>query len=358
MPLVVDSADGHVIWAGERLRLPASRFEGVDSAAPCLHVALVNNMPDQALKDTELQFFELLDGASETLLVRLKLFSLPHIPRSELTQLHLDAVYCGSNDLWNSQFDALIVTGMEPRHADLRQEPYWPAMAQILDWAQENTVSTILSCLAAHAGVLHSDGIVRNPLADKQFGVFDLRQVSEHALTSRSEDTLRFPHSRWNDVLAGALTWNGYSILTQSNEGAVDLFVKKMRKSLFVHFQGHPEYGTRTLLKEYRRDIRRFLKSERPTYPSIPQGYFDAASTKLLADFRRGALANRSEELMANFPEVVVSGSLRNTWSLSAKGIYGNWLQYVMSRKTETLSLAAIRLAACAPEMAATSKLN
>jgi homoserine O-succinyltransferase/O-acetyltransferase len=358
MSLVVDGIGGHVVWAGERLHSSNGRFKDITSCLPCIDIGLVNNMPDLALKDTELQFFELLDAASGDLLVRLKLFSLPHIPRSELTQQRLRTLYHDRDHLWNGRFDAVIVTGMEPRHSDLRQEPYWPAMVEVLDWAQENTLSIVLSCLAAHAGVLHTDGIARYPLADKQFGVFDLSKVGEHALTSCLEGKLRFPHSRWNEVRAGALAWSGYSILTQSTEGGVDLFVKKMRKSLFVHFQGHPEYETRTLLKEYRRDIRRFLKGERPTYPSVPRGYFDTASTKLLADFRREALVNPSVELMANFPDLLVSGNLRNTWSVSATRIYGNWLQYLMARKTETLPLAAISVAARAPEMTAKSKLN
>jgi len=358
MSLLVDGIGGHVVWAGERLCSAAGRFAGVDSSMPCIDIGLVNNMPDLALKDTELQFFELLDAASDDLLVRLKLFSLPHIPRSELTEQRLGTLYHDRNHLWNSRFDALIVTGMEPRHADLRQEPYWPAMVEVLGWAQENTLSTVLSCLAAHAGVLHNDGIARYPLADKQFGVFELCKVGEHALTSRTESKLCFPHSRWNEVRAGALAWSGYSILTQSTDGGVDLFIKKMRKSLFVHLQGHPEYETRTLLKEYRRDIRRFLKGERPTYPSIPRGYFDAASTKLLADFRRDALASRSVELMATFPDLLVSGNLRNTWSLSATRIYGNWLQYLMSRKTETLPLAVTSAASRSCVMTANGKVN
>ena len=54
--------------------------------------------------------------------------------------------------------------------------PTGPTLASVLDWAERNTVSTILSCLAAHAGVLHSDGIDRHPLSDKQFGVFDFDQ--------------------------------------------------------------------------------------------------------------------------------------------------------------------------------------
>ena len=67
---------------------------------------------------------------------------------------------------------------------------------------------------------------------------------------------MQIPHSRWNEVRADALTACGYEILTQSAEAGVDLFVKKKKDSLFVHFQGHPEYSVRTLLKEYRRDIK------------------------------------------------------------------------------------------------------
>jgi homoserine O-succinyltransferase/O-acetyltransferase len=357
MPLVVESVSGSVVWAGERLYISDGGFAGVDASAPSIHLALINNMPDVALKDTESQFFELLNAASENLLVRLKLLSLSQIPRGDLIQKRLSELYFEGECLWNTRLDALIVTGMEPCHSDLRHEPYWHSLVEVLEWAKENTVSTILSCLAAHAGVLHSDGIVRNPLSDKQFGVFEVGKVNQHALTSATDETLRFPHSRWNEVRGGALTWSGYSILTQSAEAGVDLFVKRIRKSLFIHFQGHPEYGTWTLLKEYRRDIRRFLKRERQNYPLMPRDYFDAASIELLTDYQNEALSNRSVDLLARFPEVLLAGSIRNTWGLTARRVYGNWLQYLLSRKTETLTLAA-SAAAHANDVAVSSKIN
>ena len=231
-----------------------------------VRIALINNMPDAALEDTEVQFFGLLDSAAGHIPLSLKLYSLPELPRSNAGQQHLKNFYFDINDLLNSRFDGVIMTGTEPRQPDLREEPYWPVLTNVLDWAERNTVSTVLSCLAAHAGVLHSDGIPRHRLPDKQFGVFHYQKVRCHPLTDGAGDVMQFPHSRWNEVRADALASCGYQILTQSAEAGVDSFVKIKRDSLFVHFQGHPEYGTRTLLKEYRRDIKRFLgERERPT---------------------------------------------------------------------------------------------
>jgi homoserine O-succinyltransferase len=299
-------------------------------------LALINNMPDPALEDTELQFFELLDIASGDVPVIVKLYSLTGIPRTDRGRQHLKSFYFDSDDLWNSRFDGVIVTGTEPHQPNLQDEPYWDFLTEVFDWAKENTSSTVLSCLAAHASVLHGDGISRHRLPDKQFGVFDSAKNCGHALTNRMADRIRFPHSRWNEVRGNELTSCGYTVLTESATAGVDLFVKKKKKSLFVHFQGHPEYGAQTLLKEYRRDIKRFLRQERETYPTAPAGYFDAAATQLLNDFRNRAIADRREDMAASFPETVVIGGLQNSWHSSAASVYRNWLQYLESRKTET----------------------
>jgi homoserine O-succinyltransferase len=209
-------------------------------------------------------------------------------------------------------------------------------MADLLNWAEENTASTILSCLAAHAGVLHSDGIARSPLADKHFGVFEYQKSYEHPLTRGTPDPIRFPHSRWNDLKEGALKSAGYSVLTSSSESGVDSFVKEKKRSLFVHFQGHPEYGHQTLLKEYRRDVKRYLKQERDTYPSVPRGYFDKKVTGLLDDLRTKAIAERRETTMEAFPGDEVFNTLQNGWQESARQVYRNWLHYLVSRKTES----------------------
>jgi len=340
MPLMIEGGRVPPRWA-ERKRRPAGSAESV-AGTECVRIAFVNNMPDAALEDTEIQFFELIEAAAGDVPVRVKLHSLSGVSRGERGQQHLDSFYFRTDDLFDHQFDAMIMTGTEPRQSNLRNEPYWSALANVLDWAEGNTVSTILSCLAAHAGVLYSDGISRRPLGDKQFGVFTFTKSANHALTGGVREQIRFPHSRWNEVQADALAACGYSVLTRSAEGGVDSFVKQKKRSLFVHFQGHPEYEAHTLLKEYRRDIKRFTRGERETYPSMPKNYFNAPSTKLVTEFRDVVLADRREELMEGFPEAALAGTLEKTWHAAATSIYGNWLRYVASKKGDVSKFSAV----------------
>jgi homoserine O-succinyltransferase/O-acetyltransferase len=309
-----------------------------------LSFALINNMPDAALEDTELQFFSLLDEASGDLPIYLRLYSLTGIPRTDRGQRHLDSFYWNLDELWQRQVDGVIITGTEPRQPNLQDEPYWPVLAEVFDWAERNTISTVLSCLAAHASVLHSDGISRHSLPDKQFGVFTFAKSGKHELIGGTEELVRFSHSRWNEVQARALTDSGYLVLTQSSDGGVDTFVKKKKRSLFVHFQGHPEYAAETLLKEYKRDIKRFLKKERETYPSMPRSYFDAAGEKFVTDFRESVLSgcdSTLEETMERFPEAALVATLQKTWHFPAQTIYRNWLSYIGAKKTGISKLSA-----------------
>lgn len=341
MPLIIDGGRVPTRWAERGLPRPVSADDRT-RRPDCLQLALINNMPDAALEDTELQFFDLLDVASEDVPIVIKLYSLTGVPRAERGERHLNSFYFPFDDLWQNRFDGVIITGTEPHHPNLQDEPYWGLMTQVFDWAERNTGSTVLSCLAAHASVLHRDGIKRHRLPDKMFGVFDSVKKSEHQLTSSLADQIRFPHSRWNEVRAQELAESGYSILTESPEAGLDLFVKKRKESLFVHFQGHPEYGGQTLLKEYRRDVKRFLRRERETYPTMPAGYFHAKAAQLLNDFGEAAVADRREEMIDKFPEAGIVSGLQNSWYNSASSIYRNWLQFIISKKTQTSVFAGM----------------
>jgi homoserine O-succinyltransferase/O-acetyltransferase len=350
MPLIIDGGRVPSRWS-ERLSRPMianNQARGGNG----LSIALINNMPDPALEDTEIQFFELLDVASGDVPIRLKLYSLPGVPRADRGERHLKSFYYDFDDLWNNKFDGVIVTGTEPRFSDLRQESYWNLLTQVFDWAQQNTTSTILSCLAAHASVLHCDGIKRHPLPDKKFGVFKAATLGDNCLMNYAAGSVQFPHSRWNEVRNDELIAGGYSVLSKSDEAGVDVFVKKAKKSLFVHFQGHPEYSAHTLLKEYRRDIKRFLHRERDTYPIFPHGYFDAAAAGLLNTYRERAIANRCEATIDEFPESITK-TLQHTWQRSAMSVYKGWLGYMLERRLEHDYFAAVtRVAPSQPTLA------
>jgi homoserine O-succinyltransferase/O-acetyltransferase len=299
-----------------------------------LEVGLVNNMPDAALESTERQFLELLHAAAQDIPVRLRLFALPDVPRADAGRRHLDASYSGIADLWSSRLDGLIVTGTEPRAPSLADEPYWAALTAVLDWAQSNTASTVWSCLAAHAAVLHMDGVRRQPLDEKRFGLFECAKASNHSLLAGLPARIRIPHSRCNELEEQALTACDYAILTRSPDAGVDAFIKQ-GKSLFVFFQGHPEYDDRALLREYRRDIARYLRRERETYPSLPQGYFDAAAVNSLTAFRNAALAHRNEDLLESFPLAFIETRLGATDRTPVVRLYRNWLSYLYAQKAQ-----------------------
>jgi len=277
----------------------------IAAGPPTLHVGLVNNMPDAALARTERQFTAMLDAATPDLAVQLHFYSLGSLARGELGNAHLGLRgYRSVAELAKDSLDALIVTGTEPRQPDLRDEPYWPELSGLFDWIAQAGPSTIFSCLAAHAAVLHFDGIARVRLPAKRWGLFDHGVVGSHPLVANLPNTVQVVHSRWNEIRRGALEARGYDVLTEAPDAGVELFVKQGRNPL-LFFQGHAEYDAGTLYREYRRDVLRFLAGERDAYPALPQTYFTRAEAKALIAFQTRALAARAEGLIKDLPGIV-----------------------------------------------------
>jgi homoserine O-succinyltransferase len=304
------------------------------NAANCISIGLVNNMPDAAFAATERQFTDLIRAATPNAVVLLKLFAIPEMPRAEGVRSELIQRYRDIAELWDTRLDGLIVTGTEPRARNLIEEPYWQTLTTLVDWAREHTASTIWSCLAAHAAVLHADGIERRALKDKCFGVFDCRLAADHPMTQHFPEPHWVPHSRYNDLPERALQSCGYQILTRSAAAGVDTFAKQ-DGSFFLFFQGHPEYDADTLLREYRRDAARFLSGERGQYPAQPIGYFDEPAAGLAEAFAGRARAGGQSELMAEFPTRALEAGLRSPWREAALGVYRKWAAYLTARKAE-----------------------
>ncbi|MGY8661333.1 homoserine O-succinyltransferase [Bradyrhizobium sp. UFLA05-109] len=327
----VDSYEHHLLSRASRGSDCAKESPG--NRVECLDIGLINNMSDAALMSTERQVFDLLDAAAGRILVRLHFYTMEATPRTEWGRDYVRRYYRGIDDLLSRRLDGVIVTGAEPRAACLAEEPYWTTFVQIAEWARENTLSSVFSCLAVHGVVLHMDGVARHKLPTKCFGVFAQTKRRHHALMQDVPTTFRIPHARWNEVQERDLANCGYSVLSGSEEAGVDCFVKQQKKSLFVHFQGHPEYESQSLLGEYRRDMGRFLRGENEVCPTIPKGYLDEKAEALLTAFRQKALADRSPELFADFPVDEVTKDLNNVWHLPAKRIYRNWLLYMVSQR-------------------------
>jgi homoserine O-succinyltransferase/O-acetyltransferase len=300
----------------------------VATEADPINVALVNNMPDAAFVDTEAQFRRALEGYGAP--VELELYTMAGIVRSEDVATEIRSRYRALDELWGNAPEALIITGTEPAQAQLPFEPYWPYLARLLEWAAESVPTTMLSCLAAHASVLLSDGIERVPRAVKCSGVFTGAVTDpDNPLAAGLPDQVPVPHSRINDLPEQALIDAGYRVLIGSATAGWSVASRRNGESLFVLCQGHPEYTTESLLKEYRRDVRRSLFGRGAVpYPSPPEGYVEGEGLAALKEFAERAeqAGTDPRELFGSFPFDQVAAGLRNTWSEPAARLYANWL--------------------------------
>ncbi len=283
------------------------------SAGETLAIGFVNNMPDAALRTTERQFRELLSAASETIPISLRFFSLPELPRSEAGRQHINQYYEDVGELWTSQLDGLIVTGTEPRAPELRDEPYWNSLASLVEWAENHTISTVWSCLAAHAAVLEMDGIGRRLLPQKLSGVFDSARRSIIRIPGRLAVTMagttlaaqrgsgrRARRERLLHRVAFARGRCGY------------LYQAAKEPSFFV--QVHPGRPG-TLLREYRRDVQTVLSHEPADLSGNAARLFRREDfQRHLNEFRDLALRDRNIDLLEKLPLVRGEGKMPHPW--------------------------------------------
>ncbi|MDR3511642.1 MAG: homoserine O-succinyltransferase [Caulobacteraceae bacterium] len=313
---------------------------------PRIEIALVNNMPDAALQATERQFASLVEEAArDDFEVNLSLYAMPETPRGDLARASMRERYATTDALKQAGTDALIVTGAEPLADDLRDEPYWSALATLVDWARTSTVSAVWSCLAAHAAVLHLDGIVRQPLASKCSGVFTFERTGEAPLTAGLPGLVRIPHSRRNALPPAQLEARGYRVLTRSPRAGADVFVRD-GQSLFVFLQGHPEYDADSLLREYCRDVGRYLRGQQAEYPHSPHGYFDAETERSFRALAVRARSDRDPRLVGWSSEIATAMRPARPWRAQAVMLFRNWLELVAAGKAATTGEPARRLQA------------
>ena len=295
-----------------------------------LHIGFLNMMPDAALVATERQFIRLVGNCNRIAQFYVYPFSLPGLPRSEETNEYIERYYCKFEELKEQGLDALIITGANVANPNLDEEPFWEPLMDVVRWADRNVASTLCSCLATHALLKYLYGIERQPLPQKKWGVYSHRTSSpNHPLLRDINTRFDVPHSRYNEISREQLENAGLTMLAESREGGVHMAVSPDQFRM-IYFQGHPEYDINSLLKEYKREVLRYLNGELSEPPPFPDNYFSGEAGRLAERFIE--LARAALEQAQPLPTLLedeLEPILDNTWGDTAKALVNNWLGLV-----------------------------
>ena len=292
-----------------------------------LHLGLLNMMPDAALRVTEQQFVRLVGSSNQIVQLYVHPFTVPGLARSPETQAYLDAHYERFEDLQRDGLDGLIITGANVSGPEQSEQPFFEPLAEVMEWASEHVTSTLCSCLATHALVERLHGVRRRPLATKRWGVFAHRASEpDHPLLRGTNTRFDVPHSRWNEVTSAQLRDVGIRVLVESLEG--DFHLGTSADGIrTIYLQGHPEYDAVSLLKEYRRELDRFLAGDIDAIPPTPANYLTPEAARLVHDHVEAALRARDAGApLPAFPEERLVPLLDTTWTDTGRALFNNWL--------------------------------
>ena len=170
----------------------------------------------------------------------------------------------------------------------------------------------------------------RETLPEPGWGLFPhVKLDRDHPLMSWVNTACDIPHSRHNDIHKEKFLQAGCHILFDSPTAGVHIATSPDRFR-FIFVQGHLEYDTHSLLKEYKREVINYVTGERPDYPPFPESYFTPQSAAILMEYREkveAALASNMD--MPEFPEGLIYTRLFNTWRDTAKSFMNNWIGLV-----------------------------
>ena len=297
-----------------------------------LRVGLVNNMPEAAFNETHDSFAGLLAAGARGVEIELRCYRIPATSRGSAMFDTGPCVYRDVEDVYLDPPDALVVTGTEPVMPDLTDERYWGALATLLHWAEATVPSTWLSCLAAHGALRALDQADRVRLSVKRSGVFPQAVNQSHPLARGLGVRAAFPHSRWNEVPGRCVRSLGYEIVVGTAAGEWTVAARERSGRMLVLAQGHPEYAPTMLLREYRRDMRRFIEGTVPVPPQIPTRYVDGTGEELLRAWSASAERLSLDEWSHAFPIDSVADHMVASWADAAVGLFANWLEDARSR--------------------------
>jgi homoserine O-succinyltransferase len=305
-----------------------------------LRCAFVNNMPDSAFAATERQFLGLLDAGSGPVALDVSRYSFEALPRGERVAALQAGEYFALDELWESDPDIVIVTGSEPLADTLDAEPYWPESARLAAWAEGRSVSLLLSCLAAHLILFAFYGIPRRKLAAKCTGVFAHEIDGSSPLTESMSAPVLMPHSRLNDVRTDLVEGAGLDVVLSSPAVGWSVVTGRRAGCDLLLLQGHPEYDPTSLLREYRRDAGRYLRSERPGLPVLPLGCVGPDDAEAIESFQRRVLSGGPDPaLLDAFDFEGAADRAPWPWREASRILYRNWVAGVAAQAPDRAGL-------------------
>lgn len=262
-----------------------------------LKIVIVNLMPTKIT--TETQLLRLLSNSP--LQTEIEFLKMRSHESKNTSQEHLEAFYKTFDEIKDSRFDGMIITGAPVENLEFEDVDYWEELVEIMEWSKTHVTSTLHICWAAQAGLYYHYGVPKYPLKEKCSGIFKHKVNRPTAKLMRGFDNeFNAPHSRNTEVRAEDIKKvKGLEILADSKEAGVYIVFTKGGRRIFV--MGHSEYDAETLKQEYFRDLDKGIN------PNIPKHYF---------------------------PDDNPNKKPAVTWRSHASLLFSNWLNYFVYQIT------------------------
>lgn len=262
-----------------------------------LRVLILNLMPTKIATETQI----MRKLSNTPLQCEVELLRTRSHEAKNVSAQHLDTFYRTFDEVRDSNFDGLIITGAPVEQLDFADVDYWDELVEIMDWSTTNVHSTFHICWGAQAGLYHHYGIDKHELPAKLSGVYEHRVIKPSSPLVRGfDDRFYAVHSRYTGVDEDAVAANPDLEIIATSDVAGLYIVKSVDSRRFFVF-GHPEYDSDTLRLEYERDVKRGID------PDVPVNYF---------------------------PNDDPSREPLNTWNSQAQLLYTNWLNYYVYQTT------------------------
>ena len=252
------------IPASLELHTVTYKLDEWETVLGCKRVLLLNLMPQKAVTEYDIaRVLQLTD--KDIQLIPIKISGQQY---KNTSKIHMDSFYLNFEEVENSMFDRLIITGAPLEQIDFEDVRYWDALCYIMEWSDQHVKRNLYICWAAQAGLYHFYNLPKYRLEQKMFGVF-LQQVNypQNPLMRNLGVEFPMPNSRHTEIRkedVESYLSSELQIIAESQESGVGVLATLDLKRTFI--VGHLEYAADTLHKEYWRDINKGLSINPPLH--------------------------------------------------------------------------------------------